>query len=601
MLCQHCQRMFQSPEWAPHHPDAASLREAASDCPVCSPFLQQVVEKYGDPESILTGPMSYRVYPDENEAQVLLDLDFTKDGDDVLECQSWMAVPNASLTYSAIRERHPALLLPDAIAAAKQWLAECREGHDRCPQSPRPSFYPDYLLELEGSTARLICPAETEISEPYVAVSYCRGPNSLTTPDMKQLQDGIALIDLPVAFREATQLIQGLSIRYLWIDIYCAMPNTQTQTQQIYANCLFNLSLARSSTPNQSNLDACPAHANLPFQTETTGLIGPEGATIQVPATVVPWDYFDRSLYHQPLGRRADTVQEQFWSPRVLSLGLGEVFWSCATLPNASESLPSGPAHLHEEFALREKSIPEDAGREKLEEFWWRVLETYTDGAMDRPEEGRLGGVSSIAGRVATALGDRYVQGHLVRTLPWSLNWQVEVPRLGERRGLRRARRADGQAGVSSWSWGSMDGTLYLCRLGERNSLADVVDSTSLRETGSLGLAIKTFCMGVDWTDGKPVIQHECWRDLEQFHWLSVNLDDERFTSKAGAPCLLAALVEDEWLGNWEGLLVQEVSDGEVGLYQRIGHFIMDRKHSEKREWQEDYRLMAERREIVLV
>ncbi|PLB53793.1 hypothetical protein P170DRAFT_431604 [Aspergillus steynii IBT 23096] len=607
MLCQHCQRMFRAPEWAAHHTDTASLRDAsANGCAICHPFMQHLVEKYSDPANVFTSPMGYRVYQDEKHAQVLVDLDFTEDGNDVLECQTWMAIPSADVTFNpAIRERQ-SLPLQDAIAAAKHWLTECREGHDRCPKTPQPAFYPDYLLEIDGSTVRLVSSAEKQISDAYVAVSCCRGANPPTIADIKQLQSGLALTELPIAFREAAHLVQGLFIRYLWIETFCTPPETQTQAQQVYTNCLFNLSLARSTTPNESCLGACPSHAKLPFEIETKGLIGEEGTSAEVTATVVPWDYFERSLYHQPLGRRADSVQEQFWSPRVLSLGLGELFWSCAQLPNASESLPRGPAHLAEEFGLRQKTIPDGSDQEKLEEYWWQALEAYTDGELDRPEAGRLVGVSSIAGQLAPVLDDVYIHGHFAKTLPWSLNWQVEYPPLEEKRGVRRARKGDAQThDTPSWSWGSMDGTLYFFQLRECTSLADVVDPTSLAETESLKLAIKTFCMQVGWADGKPVIQHEFWKDGEQFHWLNVNLDDERFTPKPGARHLLVALIEDDWLGKWEGLLVEEVkADGEAGpVYQRIGHFIMDRKQGdEEREWKEDYRLMSgERREIILV
>lgn len=150
-----------------------------------------------------------------------------------------------------------------------------------------------------------------------------------------------------------------------------------------------------------------------------------------------------------------------------------------------------------------------------------------------------------------------------------------------------------------------MDGTLYFFRLMECTTLAEIVNPSSLTETGFSKLAITTFCMEVDWTHGIPVIQHEFWRtDGERFHWLRVDLDDERLTPKQGARHLLAALIEDDWLGKWEGLLVEEVSVGGECSYKRIGHYILDRKQGdeERVRWKEDFRLLSgERQEIVLV
>ncbi|KAI9044164.1 uncharacterized protein KD926_001988 [Aspergillus affinis] len=615
MLCQQCRRMFQAPEWATHHADVASLSEAAaSGCSICHPFMQQLVQKYGNPEDVFVNPMSYRVYQDETQAQIVLDLDFSRDGNDVLECQSLMAIPSETVTFNpTIRERRSSLPLQDAVIAAKGWLTDCQEGHSqRCRKNTQPAFYPDYLLEIDGSTVRLISPTDKEISGPYVAVSYCRGSYTsflqLSTSTMAQLQNSISLSELPVAFREAAELVQGLFIRYLWIDALCLNPdskNSEDQVQHTFTNCLFNLALARSKTPDESCLGACPLHAKLPFQVDTTGLIG-EDKNTNITAIAVPWDYFENSLYHQPLAYRSDSVQERFWSPRVLSFGLGELFWSCAQLSNASESLPRGPGHLAEEFGLTQKAIPDSSDPEKLGDFWWKILEEYTDGELDCPEAGRLAGVSTIGSQLALSMNDLYVHGHFAKMLPWSLNWRVEVPPLEDRRGVRRARKIDAAKHTTpSWSWGSMDGTLYFFRLRECTNLAEIVNLSSLSETGSSKLAITTFCMEVDWTDGTPVIQHEFWReDSERFHWLQVDLDDERFTPKPGARHLLAALIEDDWLGKWEGLLVEEVSAGGESSYKRIGHYILDRKQGdEKREqWKEDFRLMSgERQEIVLV
>ncbi|KAK1145118.1 hypothetical protein N8T08_004551 [Aspergillus melleus] len=615
MLCQQCQRMFQAPEWATHHADVASLSEAAaSGCSICHPFMHQLVQKYGDPKNVFINPMSYRVYQDETQAQIVLDLDFSRDGNDVMECQSLVAIPSETVAFNpTIRERRSSLPLQVAVTAAKGWLADCHEGHgQRCRKNTNPSFYPDYLLEIDGSTVQLISPADKEVSDPYVAVSYCRGSNpgflQLSASTMTQLRNGISLTELPVAFREAAELVQCLFIRYLWFDALCISPDSkgsEDQVQQTYTNCLFNLALARPETPNESCLEACPPHAKLPFQVDTTGLIGKD-RNAKSTATVIPWDYFESSLYHQPLAYRADSVQERFWSPRVLSFGLGELFWSCTQLSNASESLPRGPAHLAEEFGLTQKAVPDTSDAERLGEFWWKTLEAYTDGELDCPEAGRLAGVSTIASQLALSMDDLYIHGHFAKMLPWGLNWRVEVPPLEERRGVRRARKIDAAKHITpSWSWASMDGTLYFFRPMECTTLAEIVNPSSLTETGFSKLAITTFCMEVDWTDGIPVIQHELWRtDGERFHWLRVDLDDERLTPKQGARHLLAALIEDDWLGKWEGLLVEEVSVGGEGSYKRIGHYILDRKQGdeERGRWKEDFRLLSgERQEIVLV
>lgn len=614
--------MFQSLEWGPHHADASSLSEAvARGCYICNPISQSVVQQCGEAKNCVAAPWSYRVYKHETGVQVIIDMQLWKEGEVVQECQSFMAIPSSGITFnSAIRDRRTSLPLSDASATAGRWLRQCLDGHDQCQKNTQPSSYPERLVEIQSSssTVRIISPAEGQITGPYVALSHVGSSHPsclrLSASNLKELQTGISFSKLPNAFREAIDFITHLSIRYVWIDVLCTMPCSEspeeqhtkwTKLQDIYTNSIFALSLAAAAHLSESCLGGCPPHTKLPFEVETAGLAG-RNDTTQCRYTAIFWDYYHTSLYDQPVGHRAESVQERLWPPRVLSLGLGELFWDCIQVPNASESFPDGPGDLKNIFSLKQKAIPKTSDRKELSEFWWQVLEEYTDCELAHPGADKLGGLSTIADQLATAMDDVYVSGHFWSTLPASLNWQVLPPlAAGKRRGRRAQRITSETNHIPSWSWASMDGTLYIPRAGRRRetSLADaeaytlIPANTSTPSAGivSATLRIKTYCVESEWTNGCAVIHSEFWTRVQDCYWLRVNLDDDHVIPTEGARYLLAALVEDDWLRKWEGLFLQEVSIDGQSFYRRVGHYSLCHNHGSGRrsEWRDDYRTLC--------
>jgi hypothetical protein len=119
---------------------------------------------------------------------------------------------------------------------------------------------------------------------------------------------------------------------------------SRARVHQVYTECHLNLSLSRSAKPEESFLAGWVPHEIQPFQLDTTSLgledPGPTGRKYWVHPS-----HYSRNvarLSEQPLEKRAWAFQERVLSPRVLSIGLGEVFWSCSRLLQASEVFPEG-------------------------------------------------------------------------------------------------------------------------------------------------------------------------------------------------------------------------------------------------------------------
>lgn len=282
--------------------------------------------------------------------------------------------------------------------------------------------------------------------------------------------------------------------------------------------------------------------------------------------------------------------------------------------------------NLPTRFYLTVKAIPNTSDNEILEDVWWHILEEYTDRELTYPKVDKLVALSGIATRMGIAMDDVYVAGHFWKTLPYSLNWQVQPPLAHEKRRKRMARRitqsanednGERQNKTPSWSWASMDGPLFILQfayLARRNkSLADAeayaltpVDETN--PTGqivSASLKIRAYCAEIKWTQGRPVLLSESWTWSDDVYILKVNIDDPNDWPADGTRYWLAALAEDDWLGTWEGLVLKEVGMEGERLYRRIGHYLLfDSQRFERRpEWRNDFRMAfgQEKRVIRLV
>ena len=554
-------------------------------------------------------PYEYRVYRFGSGAQIIIGLIMLIHGKEFLDYRSFQAIPSSTLTAdSSIRNRISAIPLLDATRTAQRWMSDCLNGHEQCQKNMQPCLYPTRLLELGESKMRIILPAEEKLSEPYAALSHCWGRNPialrLTALNLQELRVGILSSELPTAFQEAINFIKSLSIRYLWIDILCIIQSGPgsaedwqsecAKMQDVYSNCILNLSLSRAAHPYESCLGGCPPSATPPFEIETTGLIG-DGEPAKCACTVILWDYHREALYDQPLGHRAWALQEQLLATRVLSFGLGELFWDCIQVPNASESLPCGPpAAVADLFDLADKAIPKTSDSGILEGFWWGILEEYTDRELTYPKADKLVALSAIATRMGIAMDDVYVAGHFWKTLPYSLNWQVQPPHSTRKRREKIPRRiidlakegnGEKQNKAPNWSWASMDGPLYFCRISKDYyaSLADMEAYTSIPvdktnpagQIVSASLKFRAYCTKMKWIRGKPIILTESWKTVNHMYKFKVNLDDSNDRPADRTRCWLAALVEDSWLDQWEGLVLKEVESQGERLCQRIGHYIL--------------------------
>lgn len=594
-----------------HHPDLSAITDAAaSGCSMCKRLLQYTVSKSGTLEDCVMEPYEYNIYKYTYGAKVYLQSYICRDGERIGVYKSLLALSTSdSFQTFAVRNRQSIISLRDALRTAQKWMSDCLNGHEQCQKKVQPQTYPTRLLDLREDTIRIILPAESTISGPYAALSYCWGPNptflQLTAAKFPEFQVGIPYSDLPLAFQEAIDFTKRLSIQFLWIDSLCIIQSgpssaqdwqsESAKMQDVYTNCVVNLALSRANNPHESCFSENPSSRSPVLSPTDIELIGTadggDPETSKHRRTVLDNDYYHKALHDQPLGHRAWALQERLLPTRVLSFGLGELFWDCIQLPNASESFPRGLAVEDHVLHLPTRYIPSAAANSNhLEAVWYDIVEQYCNRELTFPEADKLAALSAIATRMGNVMDDVYIAGHFLKMLPLSLDWKLlsQHDFKNWRGKLARRLHTKSRKGgnhnehgtIPTWSWASMDGALIPKPLGELweatvegYTLIPVDKSNPAGRLICANLKIKAHCAEIEWQKWEPTLLGKLGIPRDTDHALRVQIDDPDDQPTDGARQLLMSLtVRSE---EFRGLIIKEsetLADGER-LYERVGHF----------------------------
>lgn len=628
MLCNVCYQMCQAalgqkPEWGDHHQTLVSLLDAAeAGCYICE-FARQRLFEVDKRDSCRVERFKFRQYKVGAATQVFLDMQllYDQEGASDSECIGFWAAPTWGFAPNEgknIRRRKGCIPEAEAVIKITEWMDVCLRDHEgtRCRKNgTQPDSYPSRLLELDLSSFRVFRTTVEKPRGPYATLSYCWGPNPeflrLTAGNERELEAGASISRLPLAFQEALSIIEALSIRYVWIDCLCIIQSgpgsaedwdiESARMHQIYADSILTLALTCAASPSESILNQAHTQktAMPPFEIKAES--GHQDAIADA-LTIVPQDYFSHTLYELPLSYRAWALQERVMATRVVSFGLGELFWDCHQLPNASESIPCGLQatqvklnHLRV-FCLAKKAVPGGSDNGVLLDTWWNLLEEYTKRRLTYPKKDNLVALSALAHDIGKALNDVYIAGHFWKTLPLSLNWVLQdwpKSRLGRYGGRARrvfwSEKPDAQdigPRTPSWSWASVHGPVFLRRVvgWYDRQLAEAVSYTlelanAANPTGpciSASISIRAYCTELEWQSQNKlamVARTEAW--VCDNVWLDVDLDEPEVIRVKGTKSLMVALAEYEWLREWSGLVVEEETRAHRITYRRIGHFIV--------------------------
>lgn len=231
---------------------------------------------------------------------------------------------------------------------------------------------------------------------------------------------------------------------------------------------------------------------------------------------------------------------------------------------------------------VREAIAPE---KTKMDAFlfhqrWFDLVKVYSAGKLTFQKD-KLMAVSSIVREIrARHSGNRYVDGLWEETLLMDLLWRVDVKSL-ELLGMGR----EGDNGLPSWTWASMD-----CRVadgleGDEHWVDDIVEMATVvevtpsntiegsrhgRSAGILKLRGVVVKHKIAESDGRYIIKNDDGEDIGEMY-PDFNLD----VTQGSVECIGILEVR----GRVKGLVLSATSDGQGEIvYSRCGFFSTDSK-----------------------
>ena len=159
-------------------------------------------------------------------------------------------------------------------AGALEWIRHCSTEHEKCRFDSRAPI-PNRVIDV-GTGEPHLHESKGEIV-PYAALSHCwQDSKPLTTEKLtkKQRQGRLVWSELPLAFREAIQIVKALGIRFIWIDSLCIVQDDPDDWQleaarmsSIFENAEVTLAMHQRG-PDEISLPRVVVSYDLPLAAE---------------------------------------------------------------------------------------------------------------------------------------------------------------------------------------------------------------------------------------------------------------------------------------------------------------------------------------------
>ncbi|KAH6605549.1 hypothetical protein Trco_004702 [Trichoderma cornu-damae] len=238
----------------------------------------------------------------------------------------------------------------EALSRAAEWLAECRNTHDRCRDGDA-EFVPNRLLYLgakrkNGSVIELVENLEHHV--PYAALSHrwtVETPTKclLASNFLDRKRSGMSVATLPLMMQDVVFVLGRLGIEYVWIDCLCIIQDDKEDWKReaalmasIYTNA--ELTVAASwcdkaeqrlfrdhSGPQEAAVDVAEMDGQSIFIRRRKPHFtwsGIESSWSDISAAENP-------EVRWPLLTRGWVYQEQLLSRRMLHFTRNELIWEC--------------------------------------------------------------------------------------------------------------------------------------------------------------------------------------------------------------------------------------------------------------------------------
>ena len=187
---------------------------------------------------------------------------------------------------------------------------------------------------------------------------------------------------------------------------------------------------------------------------------------------------------HEPLNKRAWTLQERLLSPRTLHYGSQEMYWECQYCVLCEDG-----ALMTREFPTMEKVVASrypSGGDQPRHDIWHKLVQEYTGRHLTRDQD-KLPALSGLANLMASKTGDRYIAGLWGNNIIKDLYWSVEINEPSHQcddsehdatmpPATKAIVKRPAQYRAPSWSWAALDGKIEYSHLNEKGIQARCLD-----------------------------------------------------------------------------------------------------------------------------
>ena len=287
---------------------------------------------------------------------------------------------------------------------------------------------------------------------------------------------------MPATFRHAILFARKLNIKYLWIDSLCILQDSESdwhreasQMASIYENSYLTI----AATTSSNDEGGCMPNN---FDWEITVESGNKQNVARCRRRIRHHTDFvadgPAAASYCPLLTRGWVYQERLLSPRVLHVGLDELFWECnqaiqcecgrlerlAPLAHGTGQFDPlikqiAPKLLHQAAILSNDDF-------RILKRWHDIVEEFCPLGLSR-ERDHLIALAGLAAQMQSIRRSTYIFGLWSDSFALDLLWHV-----------RSARKRI--SSIPSWSWASIDGSVEFI-----NTFTRVAPSFQLFKPGS--------------------------------------------------------------------------------------------------------------------
>ena len=346
---------------------------------------------------------------------------------------------------------------------------------------PQKTCLPTRVIDCQDpAEPRLVITANLEdVYVPYVALSYVWGKSDSHCTRVENYETYVEGIDhniIPQTIRDAITVTNGLEMRYLWVDAFCIIQDSNedkvkelVKMGSIYRDAYFTI--VASSSPEGGagflHTRVLPPHHRLPFYCSNGALgsvcVGRRGDTV---SATVPGK--------EPVDRRAWCFQEWLLSPRKLLYTTDTLRYHCQTVARPVEDSIREIRTVHSSIldhaflplplaALANPDLEHLTTEELFTRqcmLWGTVVMNYTQRLLTRNTD-RLLAFAAVAEQFNQIWQPqwhpgRYIAGLWERFLPRDLLWYRELSHHSWAADALRPRPSEYIS--PSWAWPSVDG-----------------------------------------------------------------------------------------------------------------------------------------------